>query len=53
MPDAITTHRLGRHQRHQAGLHPTGATACQATAGPTNGPLTVLAVQAGRLYRLD
>ncbi|SEC14390.1 hypothetical protein SAMN04489727_2723 [Amycolatopsis tolypomycina] len=30
-----------------------GATAWQATAGPTNGPLTVLAVQAGRLYRLN
>jgi hypothetical protein len=29
-----------------------GATAWQATAGPTNGPLTVLAVQGGRLYRI-
>ncbi|MDX3195535.1 hypothetical protein PV458_44650 [Streptomyces sp. MN03-5084-2B] len=29
-----------------------GATAWQATAGPTTGPLTVLAVRAGRLYRL-
>ncbi|MEV6826630.1 DUF2079 domain-containing protein [Amycolatopsis sp. NPDC051102] len=29
-----------------------GATAWEATAGPTNGPVTVLAVQDGRLYRL-
>jgi hypothetical protein len=28
-----------------------GATAWQATAGPTNGPFTVVAVQGGRLYR--
>ncbi|MDQ7804296.1 DUF2079 domain-containing protein [Amycolatopsis sp. A133] len=30
-----------------------GATAWEATAGPANGPLTVLAVQGGRLYRLN
>ncbi|MEV4058094.1 DUF2079 domain-containing protein [Amycolatopsis sp. NPDC049688] len=30
-----------------------GATAWQATAGPTNGPLTILAVQGGRLYRIS
>ncbi|WP_244210702.1 hypothetical protein [Amycolatopsis kentuckyensis] len=30
-----------------------GATAWQATAGPTNGPLAVLAVQGGHLYRLN
>ncbi|WP_410644705.1 DUF2079 domain-containing protein [Amycolatopsis sp. lyj-346] len=30
-----------------------GATAWEATAGPTNGPLAVLAVQSGRLYRLN
>jgi hypothetical protein len=30
-----------------------GATAWQATAGPTSGPLTVLAVQDGRLYRIS
>ncbi|WP_329050346.1 DUF2079 domain-containing protein [Amycolatopsis sp. NBC_01488] len=30
-----------------------GATAWQATAGPTNGPLTVLTVQAGHLYRIS
>jgi hypothetical protein len=29
-----------------------GATAWQVTAGPTNGPLTVLAVREGRLYRI-
>jgi hypothetical protein len=32
---------------------PADATAWQATAGITNGPLTVLAIQGGRLYRLN
>ncbi|MEU4246732.1 DUF2079 domain-containing protein [Amycolatopsis sp. NPDC026612] len=36
----------------QAAAAPPGATGWQATAGPTNGPLTVLAVQGGRLYRI-
>ncbi|MET8851730.1 DUF2079 domain-containing protein [Amycolatopsis sp. NPDC004625] len=36
----------------QAAAAPPGATAWQATAGPTNGPLTVLAVQGGRLFQI-
>ncbi|MEV7096424.1 DUF2079 domain-containing protein [Amycolatopsis sp. NPDC051045] len=36
----------------QATAAAPGATAWQATAGPTNGPLAVLAVHGGRLYRL-
>ncbi|MEV4049797.1 DUF2079 domain-containing protein [Amycolatopsis sp. NPDC049688] len=32
---------------------PAGATAWQATAGPTNGPLTILAVQGNHLYRIS
>ncbi|MEU4253056.1 hypothetical protein AB0F15_37215 [Amycolatopsis sp. NPDC026612] len=32
---------------------PAGATAWQATAGPTNGPLTILAVQGGHLYHIS
>lgn len=31
----------------------TGATAWQATVGPSDGPLTMLAVQGGRLYRIS
>ncbi|WIY02435.1 DUF2079 domain-containing protein [Amycolatopsis mongoliensis] len=37
----------------QATTASPGATAWQATAGPMNGPLTVLAVQSGRLYRIS
>jgi hypothetical protein len=37
----------------QATTASAGATAWQATAGPTSGALTVLAVQGGRLYRIS
>ncbi|WP_410575143.1 DUF2079 domain-containing protein [Amycolatopsis sp. cmx-4-61] len=37
----------------QAPKAPPGATAWAATAGPTSGPLTVLAFQAGHLHRLS
>jgi hypothetical protein len=37
----------------QATTASPGATAWQATAGPTNGPVTVLAVQGGHLYRIS
>ncbi|EOD66623.1 hypothetical protein H480_20579, partial [Amycolatopsis vancoresmycina DSM 44592] len=36
----------------QATTAPPGATGWQATSGPADGPLTVLAVQGGRLYRI-
>jgi hypothetical protein len=37
----------------QATTASAGATAWQATAGPTSGALTVLAIQGGRLYRIS
>ncbi|GAB3162444.1 hypothetical protein GCM10027258_81470 [Amycolatopsis stemonae] len=37
----------------QTATAPAGATAWQATGGTANGPITVLAVQGGHLYRLS